>query len=190
MRCAYPAYKTVGPVSAAHRAEQQRICFVSDYRRSYINGGTWFFTVNLKNRQTELLTHNIQTLRLCVKTVMQRMPFTIDAWVVLPEHMHCIWTLPPTESDYSGRWREIKKSFTRSLGVGGLWQPRFWEHTICDETDYRRHMDYTYFNPVKHGWVQRVQDWPFSSFHRDVRSGLYQRDWGGDVIEMNAGEPT
>ncbi|AGB79787.1 transposase [Enterobacteriaceae bacterium strain FGI 57] len=161
---------------------------MSNYRRYYINGGTWFFTVNLKNRQTDLLISHVADLRTVVKDVKQKKPFYIDAWVVLPEHLHCIWTLPQNEYDFSARWREIKKRFSKAIKCGAVWQPRFWEHAIRDEEDYRRHVDYIYINPVKHGWVTRVQDWPFSSFHRDVREGIYPVGWAGDINEFNAGE--
>ena len=162
---------------------------MSNYRRNYIPGGTWFFTVNLQNRQSDLLIRHIDPLRAAIKTVKRTKPFTINAWVVLPEHMHCIWTLPENDDDYSGRWREIKKNFTRAIEMRYVWQPRFWEHTIRNEEDYRRHMDYVYINPVKHGYVNRVADWPFSTFHRDVRSGLYPEDWAGQTEDLVAGEP-
>ncbi|ORJ50283.1 hypothetical protein B2M27_10800 [Kluyvera intermedia] len=158
------------------------------YRRYYVNGGTWFFTVNLKNRRSFLLTTHIEALRQAVNTVRQRKPFHIDAWVVLPEHIHCVWTLPADDTDYSGRWRDIKKQFTRTLQQRSIWQPRFWEHTIRDDVDYRHHVDYVYNNPVKHGWVEQVRDWPFSTFHRDVRRGLYPEDWGGGTTEIAADE--
>ncbi|CAH6636635.1 REP-associated tyrosine transposase [Pseudocitrobacter vendiensis] len=161
---------------------------MSNYRRYYINGGTWFFTVNLKNRQNDLLVSQIAALRAVVKDVKQKKPFYIDAWVVLPEHLHCIWTLPQDECDFSARWREIKKRFSKAIMCGAVWQPRFWEHAIRDEEDYRRHVDYIYINPVKHGWVTRVQDWPFSTFHRDVREGIYPMEWAGDINEFRAGE--
>ena len=121
----------------------------------------------------------------CVKRAK---PFLIDAWVILPEHMHCIWTLPENDTDYSGRWRDIKKTFTRGLGMSGIWQPRFWEHTIRDENDLRRHMDYIHINPLKHGYVRRVKDWPYSTFHRHVREGIYPEDWAGDIEDFDAGE--
>ncbi|HEY2454989.1 MAG TPA: transposase [Scandinavium sp.] len=161
---------------------------MSNYQRSYVKGGTWFFTVNLRNRHSDLLIEQIVHLRNAIAQVKRRKPFHINGWVVLPEHMHCIWTLPEDDSDYSGRWRDIKKNFTRDLRASGIWQPHFWEHTIRDEKDYRRHMDYIYINPLKHGWATRVQDWPFSTFHRDVRDGLYSLDWAGDVTEFSAGE--
>ena len=123
-----------------------------------------------------------------IKSVKGARPFHINACVVLPEHLHCIWTLPENDDDFSSRWREIKKQFTKLSGCRTIWQPRFWEHTIRDEVDYRRHTDYIYINPVKHGWVTRVQDWPFSTFHRDVRNGLYPVDWAGELEDVEAGE--
>ncbi len=135
-----------------------------------------------------MLVSHIDALRSATAQVKRRKPFLIDGWVVLPEHMHCIWTLPEGDSDYSGRWRDIKKQFTRTLQMNGIWQPRFWEHTLRNEEDYRRHMDYIYINPVKHGWVKRVQDWPYSTFHRDVQNGLYPLDWAGDYTDFTAGE--
>lgn len=175
------------------------------YRRHYVEGGTYFFTVNLLERDKALLTEHIVQLREAVRWVKVWRPFHIDAWVVLPDHMHVIWTLPENDADYSSRWREIKKRFSKSLpnierrskvrtlkGERGIWQRRFWEHTIRDERDYRHHLDYVYLNPVKHGLVTRVVDWPYSSFHRDVARGLYPADWGGDssqlMIENNLGE--
>jgi putative transposase len=161
---------------------------MSNYRRSDMQGGTYFFTVNLQNRHSDLLVEHITTLRNAVARVLCRKPFRVNAWVVLPEHMHCLWTLPENDRDYSGRWRDIKKRFTRDVKMTEIWQPRFWEHTIRDEKDYRQHMDYIYLNPLKHGWVKRVQDWPFSTFHRDVREGIYPLDWAGDMPEFSAGE--
>ena len=161
---------------------------MSNYRRHYVPGGTWFFTVNLQNRRSDLLTRHIVHLRAATASVKSKKPFLINAWVVLPEHMHCIWTLPEGDTDYSGRWRDIKKTFTRELGMREVWQHRFWEHAIRNEDDYRRHMDYVYINPVKHGHVRRVQDWPYSTFHRDVRRAWYPPDWAGEVSEFDAGE--
>ncbi|HDT2542166.1 TPA: transposase [Klebsiella aerogenes] len=161
---------------------------MSNYRRSYLPGGCWFFTVNLQNRHSDLLTRHIDHLRAAIACAKRKRPFQINSWVVLPEHMHCIWTLPEGDSDYSGRWRGIKKSFTRALAQSQIWQPRFWEHAIRNDEDYRRHMDYVYINPVKHRLVGRVSDWPYSTFHRDVRQGLYPEDWAGHIAEMDAGE--
>ncbi|MDK1227376.1 REP-associated tyrosine transposase [Cronobacter turicensis] len=165
---------------------------MSRYRRLHIPGNTWFFTVNLRDRRSLLLCRAIDLLRAQVARVKRRYPFTIDAWVVLPEHMHCIWTLPEGDYDYSLRWQEIKKGFTRAYlprrAADTVWQRRFWEHGIRDEKDFRRHMDYVYFNPVKHGWVRQVCEWPFSSFHRDVARGLYPKTWAGNSVEFNVGE--
>ncbi len=161
---------------------------MSNYRRYYVPGGTWFFTVNLRDRQSDLLTCHIDLLRKAVSYVQRKQTFEIRAWVILPEHMHCIWTLPENDSDYSGRWREIKKVFTKSVGLQDVWQPRFWEHTIRDDVDLRHHIDYIYVNPLKHGWVKRVQDWPWSTFHRDERAGLYPEDWAGECETLNTGE--
>ncbi|MCT4708014.1 transposase [Enterobacteriaceae bacterium H16N7] len=162
---------------------------MSNYRRAFHNGGTFFFTVNLHDRDSDLLTRHIHALRVAIRQVKARHPFDINAWVVLPEHMHCIWTLPKGDNDFPGRWRAIKKSFTKSLAcTGQVWQKRYWEHCVRDEKDYRAHMDYVYINPVKHGLVIRVREWPFSTFHRDVQRGLYPEDWAGTVEIVNAGE--
>ena len=173
---------------------------MSSYRRNYREGGTYFFTINLLQRDKTLLVDHIEALRSAVATVKTSQPFTIDAWVVLPDHLHCIWTLPEGDSNYSSRWREVKKSFVKQLakteklspvrlknGERGIWQRRFWEHTIRSEVDYQHHIDYVYINPLKHGLVSRVKDWPFSSFHRDVKLGLYAEDWCGDLSESNIG---
>ncbi|WP_462379581.1 REP-associated tyrosine transposase [Pseudomonas sp. Marseille-QA0892] len=166
-----------------------------NYRRAYASGGTWFFTVNLlQRRDNDLLVRHIYNLRKAVRRVLTLHPFRIDAWVVLPEHMHCVWTLPEGDHDYAKRWRLIKTGFSRSLpgdelrsesrilrGERGIWQRRYEEHQIRDEEDFARHIDYCYINPVKHGRVQTVMDWPYSSFHRDVATGLYAPDWAGDV---------
>ena len=159
-----------------------------NYRRARHAGATYFFTVVTARRRPLLATpHAIATLRQSVAEVHRRMPFSINAWVVLPEHIHAIWTLPHDDFDFSTRWGRIKAGFTRHGGMphvsaprrdGGLWQPRFWEHQIRDEADFSAHMDYLYYNPVKHGHVTRVIDWPYSSFHRCVRQGRYAPDWG------------
>ena len=175
-----------------------------NYRRNRVPGGTYFFTVNLLHRKSALLTEHIAALRQAVRVVRQRQPFHIDAWVVLPDHMHAIWTLPPGDAEYSHRWRAIKKAFSKSIPnleyrslvrikrhERGIWQRRFWEHTIVDEADYSAHMDYIHYNPVKHGWAQTVAEWPFSSFHRLVELGVYTADWGKSNLanfEIDMGE--
>jgi len=167
-----------------------------EYRRNRVPGGTYFFTVNLLDRRSHLLVMHIERLRVAVRKVRAKSPFHIDAWVVLPDHLHCLWTLPVNDADFSGRWRAIKIAFSKSLpptehrsavrilrGERGIWQRRFWEHTIRDDRDYAVHMDYIHFNPVKHGLVHCVADWPLSSFHRCVASGLYPSDWLGNAVE-------
>ena len=136
-----------------------------------------------------------------MREVKRARPFHIDAWVVLPDHLHAIWTLPENDTDYSGRWREIKKMFSKALppneyrnrsqrqrGERGIWQPRFWEHTIRDETDYASHMDYLHFNPLKHRLVTQREQWPYSTFHRAVAAGLYPRSWAQAVAISGVGE--
>lgn len=162
------------------------------YRRNRVVGGTYFFTVTLKNRMSTLLVERIDQLREAFRAAKCVRPFHAEAMVVLPDHLHAIWTLPPGDDDYSGRWRAIKARFTRSLVESGidircnpkgeydLWQRRFWEHTVRDGADLTRHIEYIHFNPVKHGWVTRVRDWPHSTFHRYVRAGVYPLDWAGD----------
>jgi putative transposase len=166
-----------------------------DYRRARVAGATYFFTVNLRDRSSDLLVREIDLLRDTVRATKQRYPFHIDAWVVLPEHMHCLWTLPEGDADFALRWKVIKFGFARRLprgepltatqsrrGERGIWQRRYWEHLIRDEQDYQRHVDYIHFNPLKHGHVQRLADWPWSSFHRAVEMGRYPRDWCGDAL--------
>jgi len=163
------------------------------YRRNFVPGGTYFFPVTLADRQGSTLVQHISALREAFRTARSERPFTIDAIVILPDHIHTIMTLPAQDSDFSGHWRRIKSLFTRMAVTAGvvaernrkgeysLWQRRFWEHTIRDEGDFARHVDYIHFNPVKHGLVARVCDWPHSSFHRYVRSGLLPEDWAGTV---------
>jgi putative transposase len=150
-----------------------------------------------------MLVDHIGLLRSAFRAARRERPFTIDAVVVLPEHLHAILTLPPSDADFSGRWRRIKGHFASALLVSSielargpngdlaLWQRRFWEHTIRDENDFTRHVDYVHFNPVKHALVQRVRDWSHSSFHRYVREGLLPDDWAGDTRgeDGDFGEP-
>ncbi len=167
---------------------------MSNYLRYRVPGGCYFFTVNLLERKKHLLTEHIDLLRHAFRTVKQQRPFHIDAIVILPEHLHCILTLPENDTDFSGRWREIKKIFSKQLPATeyrsevrinrherGIWQRRFWEHTIRDETDYIKHIDYIHYNPVKHGWVTHVIDWQYSSFHHFVKQGIYSPTWGTTV---------
>ena len=158
--------------------------------------------MNLLDRRSNLLVTRIDALREAARQVRARAPFHIDAWVVLPDHMHCLWTLPEGDANFSGRWRAIKTAFVKSLPIGeprsrvmtsrgerGIWQWRYWEHTIRDDRDFAAHMDYTHFNPVKHGLVAHPADWAYSSFHRCVGSGLYPAGWrGGSDEPQRTGE--
>ena len=143
------------------------------YRRNLVPGGSFFFTVNLAERRLRLLTERIDLLRAAFRATRARHPFTVDAVVVLPDHLHAIWTLPEGDADFALRWRLIKSSFSHGLPQGerisqsragkgerGIWQRRYWEHTLRDNGDFARHADYIHFNPVKHGLAARVKDWP------------------------------
>src|SRR5438132_8575144 len=166
---------------------------MTNCRRNFVPGGSYFFTVNLEDRRSNLLTDHIELLRAAFRYVQVRHPFTVEATVILPDHLHAIWTLPEGDADFATRWRLIKSAFSRHLAAGerlstsrssrrerGIWQRRFWEHTLRDDADYARHVDYVHFNPVKHGHVTQVRDWPYSSFHRMVRGGCLSEDWAGD----------
>jgi putative transposase len=171
-----------------------------NYHRSLVEGGIYFFTVVTFQRQpifTNETARNI--LHQAWQEVKEGYPFETIAVCLLPEHLHCIWRLPEGDADYSTRWKEIKRRFTigylRDVGPGGernasrlkqqeaaIWQRRFWEHTIENEEDLEEHLDYVHYNPIKHGLVERVIDWPYSSFARYVKAGIYDKDWvGGDV---------
>jgi putative transposase len=165
---------------------------MTNYRRSNIAGASYFFTLNLAIRSRSLLTEHIELLRAAFEYTRERHPFITEAIVVLPEHIHAIWTLPEGDCDFSLRWRLIKTVFSRGLphsepcsksrqskGERGVWQRRYWEHLIRDEADFTQHVDYIHINPVKHGLVMHVADWPHSSFHRYVRAGILPNDWAG-----------
>jgi putative transposase len=174
------------------------------YRRSRLPGGTYFFTVALLDRSSTALVDGIDDLRAAFRATLRRRPFSIDALVVLPDHLHALWTLPAGDTDYSTRWAAIKTHFSRAwalrhpvsrtkAGEYRLWQRRFWEHTIRDDRDYAAHVDYIHINPVKHGWASRVADWPHSSFHRYVARGIFPPGWAGthsDDGSAEFGEPT
>lgn len=162
------------------------------YRRAWIEGGTYFFTVNLADRSSSLLVERIDTLRAVTARVMQLHPFTINAIAVMPEHLHAIWTLPPNDAKYDVRWMLIKALFSKQIPPGeqrsasrrdkgerGIWQRRYWEHLIRDERDYEKHVDYIHYNPVKHRHVGCAAEWPYSSIHRYIAEGMMPRDWGG-----------
>lgn len=169
-----------------------------DYRRADVKGGTYFFTVATHRRQKILTDEAIrQALREGIQKARDKFPFEIQAWVLLPDHLHCLWKLPDGDADFAARWGMIKRHVSqqcgsqfnreewlsesrRKRGEIGLWQRRFWEHQIRDEADFARHADYIHWNPVKHGLVDRVEDWPYSTFHRYAASGIYPADWCGD----------
>jgi putative transposase len=167
-----------------------------NYRRANIKGGVFFFTVVLADRSSTLLTMEIDRLRSAYRAVWECRPFETIAVCVLPDHIHALWALPEHDSDFASRWNLIKGGFSRGLEARprspskvlkrekGVWQRRYWEHTIRDDADLARHVDYIHFNPVKHGLVTRVADWPHSSFHRFVERGWLVADWGGDVKEL------
>lgn len=166
------------------------------YRRAKTPGATYFFTVVTHQRQPLFCdTQTIALLRTAFRTVKTNHPFTIDAVVVLPDHLHCLWTLPEADANFSTRWRLIKSEFSRhcpdqykrqrsksrqSKGEQAIWQRRFWEHRIQDESDFVQHVDYIHYNPVKHGLVKAPSDWAYSSFHQFVRDGVCAQDWGAN----------
>lgn len=168
-----------------------------NYRRAWHPGGTYFFTVNLLERSgNHLLVKHITELRESIRSVKVTHPFTIHAMVVLPDHLHCVIELPQGDGDFATRWRLIKGQFSKSIpptetlsavrlrrGERGIWQRRYWEHLIRDEKDFAAHMDYVHINPLKHGLVNRVGDWPYSTFHRLVEIGVYPYDWAGGDLE-------
>lgn len=168
-----------------------------NYRRNLVPGGTYFFTVTLRNRNATTLIDHVDVLRAVFRDIKRNRPFIVDAVVILPDHLHSIWTLPAGDADYAGRWRAIKSGFTRALikkgvklsrngkGEYDLWQRRYWEHTIRNEADMARHVEYIHFNPVKHAYVTSVVDWKYSSFHHYVRQNIYPANWSGAEIEFD-----
>jgi putative transposase len=174
------------------------------YRRSTTQGVTYFFTL-VTHQRRPFLCHpaNISLLREAFRYVKAEHPFHIDAAVVLPDHLHCLWTLPDGDHNFSSRWRLIKSYFSRGCNPvyrlppstsrrkkqeQAVWQRRFWEHQIRDERDFIQHVEYIHYNPVKHGLVSAPRDWPYSSFHRYVRCGVYPADWGtGKVMTFGEG---
>jgi putative transposase len=164
------------------------------YLRTRVTGGSFFFTVVTERRQRMLTQEPVRlALRHAIQAVRSERPFRIDGWVLLPDHLHAVWTLPNGDDDYATRWRLIKAGVTHRLGLachnpavmttrrrakeqGSLRQHRYWEHWLRDEDDMRQHLQYLHFNPVKHGLVSRAADWPWSSFHRYVADGVYPDD--------------
>jgi putative transposase len=179
---------------------------VPEYRRIKKAGGTCFFTVVTQGRRPILTSPEVrQALREGIFQVQQTMPFSIEAWVLLPDHLHAIWTLPEPDDRYAARWALIKSYVTKrcenlfghgeNVSIsksrrkeGGIWQRRFWDHIIRDETDFHRHLDYLHWNPVKHGCAKTPMDWPYSTIHRFVSQGLYPTNWGGGGVEDSPGD--
>jgi len=189
-----------------------------DYRRAYVPGGTYFFTVVTYRRLRIFSDPRVQSLLGSVIRECQRdWPFTINAMVLLPDHLHTLWSLPPGDENYSARWSRIKLKFTKEwLASGGrdsavspgkkrerrrgVWQRRFWEHAVEDVEDFDSHFDYIHYNPVKHRYVTSPADWPGSSFHRWVKACVYEPGWGRSddrilqaqlkSLEDKTGEPT
>jgi putative transposase len=168
------------------------------YRRALLAGGTFFFTVNLAERSKTFLIDYVDILRETFRQVKSRHPFKIDAIVILPDHLHAIWTLPTNETDYATRWMLIKSGFSRNIPFGerrnrsrilrherGIWQRRYWEHLIINEEDFIRHIEYIHYNPVKHGYVLKPTDWLFSSIHRDIRAGRVTPNWGNNIPHIS-----
>lgn len=190
---AYPLQQPVRTVGLVHTLRNP----MSRYRRDNTFGATWFFTVVTCNRQRILCDEPVRVaLRTAIADTRINWPFAIDAWVLLPDHLHCIWTLPPNDGDFATRWNLIKRRTSRALESsyfsGNLmtaskasrreltfWQRRYWEHRIRDERDFANHIDYIHYNPVKHGHAKAPLDWPYSSLHRHVANGLYPAAWGG-----------
>ncbi|MGA9853521.1 MAG: transposase [Gammaproteobacteria bacterium] len=164
------------------------------YRRALVAGGTYFFTVNLANRSSGILVRYIDDLRQALDTVKKAHPFTLVAMAVMPEHLHAIWRLPAGDAGYPMRWSLFKAGFSRRLKTveyirpshmakreRGIWQRRYWEHQIQDDTDLARHVNYIHYNPVKHGLVARPVDWLHSTLHTYIERGIVTADWGGHV---------
>jgi putative transposase len=165
-----------------------------NYRRVRIPGGTYSFTVNLLERRRTLLVDRFEALRDSFRVAHAARPFALLAWVILPDHLHCVWRLPEGDDDNATRWRHIKSRFSRAIQAGerlserrqakaerGIWQRRYWERVVRDEDHLRRCIDYVHINPQKHGHVECTADWPHSSFHRYVKAGLLPADWAGEI---------
>ena len=178
-----------------------QVCRMPDYVRIKSKGAAVFFTVALADRGSDLLLREVNRLRDAVRHTMAKRPFGVEAWVVLPDHMHAVWQMPAGDGDYSGRWAAIKARFSAGLPEGrvryshitrrekGIWQRRFWEHHIRDEADFAAHLRYCWGNPVKHGLVERAVDWPYSSIHRDIRLGRVEAEWADAGAVGAFGEP-
>jgi putative transposase len=166
-----------------------------EYRRAFEPGGTFFFTLVTQERYSILTGRlSIEILREAFAGVRQRHPFSLDAVVILPNHLHCLWRLPDDDPDFSTRWRLIKARFSHEYlrgggaekrpdprrvrkGERGIWQHRFWEHLVRNEKEYEILCDYIHYNPVRHGYADCPHAWPYSSFSKFVQSKRYAADW-------------
>jgi putative transposase len=170
-----------------------------NYRRAKIAGACYFFTVVTHERRPIFQdAEAIALFEIGLNRIRDRHPFKVDAFVILPDHIHSIWTLPDGDADYSKRWRLIKEAFTkpfvrqfqpstvsasrRAKGEQAVWQRRFWEHAIRDDADFAAHVDYIHYNPVRHGLVTAARDWPYSTFSAWAERGVYQPNWGSDAM--------
>jgi putative transposase len=157
---------------------------MTDYRYNRVPGGTFFFTVRLGDRGSTLLTDHISAFGEAVRQARGRRPFHVDAWVVLPDHAHSIWTLPPGDHDCASRWRAVKITFSKALRKAGLpcapdgaiWQRHFQDYRVADDAEYSALVDYLHANPLRHGLCRRAADWPWSSLHRFVSAGMAPSD--------------
>jgi putative transposase len=174
-----------------------------NYRRARVPGACYFLTLVLQDRASDVLVRHQAELREALCQVQRQKPYRLPAIVVLPDHLHMLMALPADDADFSSRIRMLKAAFVTALrvqpgssitlndkGEASFWQRRFWEHLIRDEQDYAAHVDYIHINPLKHGLVTRVRDWPLSSFHRYVQRGTLPIDWagGGEQAVSRAGE--
>ena len=158
-----------------------------NWRRAFVPGGTYFFTVVTDQRRPIFESDAARTiLGNVIRECLRSHPFEVRAIVLLPDHLHSIWCMRSGDANYSGRWQWIKTQSTqRWLSAGrttdgrrGVWQPKFWEHTIEEEDDFESHFDYIHYNPVKHGYVRCPVDWEWSTFHHWVQRGVYSKHWG------------
>ena len=184
-----------------------------NYHRDRTEGGTWFFTVVAFERRPIFCRERFRnSLNQSILKTRENHPFKINAWVLLPDHLHCVWTLPENDANFSIRWKLIKQYVSRDCQStfrmqteisaikkmrreSSIWQRRFWEHRIQGEKDFENHLNYLHFNPVKHGLCQSPSQWPFSSFHKYQSRGVYSKDWAAMEPpvyseELEFGEPT
>lgn len=164
--------------SATQRRSTGLATLMTDYRRNRVPGTTFFFTVRLLDRGSTLLTDHFSAFGQAMRQARGRRPFHVDAWVVLPDHAHAIWTLPPDDHDCASRWRAVKIAFSKALRQaaggprGAIWQPHFQQRPIAGDADYRRLVDYVHTNPLRHGLCKEAADWQWSSLHRFAADGL------------------